>query len=172
MIIAKVMKKLLLVFAFVVGVAHTSSAQSDFSLISKFLNSVVNQDASSMMDVLHPDCYGDVNKLMMQSEVLGLTGWELVAAITDENGYTSYTSYIAAMSVSDEALLTEAISYEDRQRLIAPIGCVFAYESLYVVNDGGRKYVRCNADLLSIRDVEQELRRVGKYLPAKYYEER
>lgn len=169
MIITKVMKKLLLVFAFVVGVAHTSSAQSDFSLISQFLDSVVNQDASSMMDVLHPDCYGDVNKLMMQSEILDLTGWELVAAITDENGYTSY---IAAMSVSDEALLSDAISYEERQSLIAPIGCVFAYEVLYVVNDGGRKYVRCNADLLSISYTEQKLRKVGKYLPAKYYEER
>jgi hypothetical protein len=162
------MKKLLLVLAFVTGVAHTSSAQSDYSVVSTFVNSAISQDAESMLNVMHPDNYDDIDDVMRRSQIFDFQCWELVGVINTEYG----ARYIVAMYPSEEALLSGVLS-DDKQRLyVTPSGAIFCYEVLYVVNEGGRKYIVCNGDLMTIGETEQALRTVGKSVPSKYYVDR
>jgi hypothetical protein len=159
------MKKLIVVFLLIVGFGQKSQAQTDYSLISKFLNSVVNQDVNAMMEVLHSDCYGDIDKLLAQSENLKFHKWEMVGSHGN-----SPVSYIVAMKVGDEVQYTENLPDEVRMLYISPSGHCFLYEAFYVISENGRKYIRTNADMLSMTHAEQLLRRSGKTIPSKYYE--
>ncbi len=160
------MKKLIVVFLLFVGFGQMSQAQSDYSVISKFLNSVVNQDVNAMMEVLHYDCYGDIDKLLAQSEMLKFRKWEMVGS----HGSDGHVSYIVAMEVGDGVQYSEIFSDEDRMLYISPSGHCFLYEAFYVISENGRKYVFTNADMLNMTYAEQLLRRNGKTIPSKYYE--
>lgn len=164
------MKKLLIVLAFVFGVGHSASAQTDYSLISRFLNSVVNQDVNEMMDVLAPRCYDDINEIIVASETLGFKQWQLIGNVTFENGAVSYIAAVYVGDVVNQKVQDFFGGGNDYQRYISPSGHVFLYEVLSIYNDNGRKCVWCNGDFLSIMEVEKMLRMSGKSLPSNFYE--
>lgn len=160
------MKKLIILFAFVFGVGYTASAQSDYILISRFMDSVVNQDADEMMDVLHPDCYKEINKLMVQSSKLKFERWNLAGSYTLSNGSTSY---IIGITLGEKSPTWDFFGGESCFDFLSPSGNVFVYEVLYVVTNGNRKYVYTNADMLMFEEVENLMNKAGKTLPATYY---
>lgn len=158
------MKKILFTMFLLLGMAQVSNAQSgetDYSVISKFLNAVVAQDVEVLTDVLHPDSYDEIDKLIGQSEVLGFRKWEIVGKRYYEDGTPSY---IVAMGFENK-------NYEGLdQAYLSPSGHIFLYECFTVVTLGDSKCIVTNADPLSVSRVEGFLRKNGKMLPNKYYE--
>lgn len=146
------------------GMSQTINAQSketDFSVISKFMNAVVAQDVDVLTDVLHPDSYDEIDKLIGQSEIAGFIKWEIVGKRYYEDGTPSY---IVAMEIKNKYLEELDKAY------LSPSGHIFLYECFVVVTLGDRKCIATNADLLSVSRVEGFLRKNGKMLPNKYYE--
>ena len=147
------------------GMAQVSNAQSDetdYSVISKFMNAIVAQDVDVLTDVLHPNCYGEIDKLIRQSENLGFKRWEIVGKRYDEEGV--HPSYIIAMEIENRYVEWLEEAY------LSLSGHVFLYEVFCIVDLNGTKCVGTNADLLSVSRVEGYLRKNGKMLPNKYYE--
>lgn len=162
------MKKILAVIALCLGLAYSANAQSDAALVSKFLDAVVQKDAVTLMEIVNSDTQSDVDKLLAQSEILQFTGWNFVYASNTEDG----TRFIAAfnLGISPDEITEEQMDYERKRAIITPSGHIFGYEYLCVVEENGRKCIGCNADIPTIVDVEAALRKIGKYLPSKYYE--
>ena len=159
------MKKILFTVFLLLGMVQVSNAQSDvtdYSVISKFMNAVVAQDVNVLTDVLHPDSYDEIDKLIGQSEILGFRKWEIVGKRYYEDGPPSY---IVAVEF-DTNRLEEGF---DRSYL-SPSGHLFLYECFVVVTIGDTKCIMTNADPLSVVRVEGFLRKNGKMLPNKYYE--
>lgn len=161
------MKKLFIVLVFALGVGHSASAQSDFSLISSFMNSVVNQDVNAMMEVLHPDCYDEIEQLMTQSQELDFKSWTMVGSVTYDNGFVSY---IVAAYIGDDSPAAYNFFGEEAGYYVSPSGHVFLYEEFVVLTHNGKKYIYTNADMLDMAYAEQILRRGGKTIPSSYYQ--
>lgn len=166
------MKKFLLSLLMCFGAVQISMAQTDTELVTKFLNAVVEKDVPTLLDVLHPDYHHEVDKLIAQCDLLKFQNWDFVHAknITTYEG-RSATEYLVAMEVGVQPIeITEdVLDYSTRQLILTPSGHIFLYEVLYVATDNGRKYVFCNADVLSIIRAEQLMRENGKQLHSKYY---
>lgn len=144
-----------------VQLSNAQSNETDYSVISKFMNAVVAQDVDVLTDVLHPDSYNEIDRLIEQSEVLGFRKWEIVGKRYYEDGTPSY---IVAMKFENKY-------YEGLdQAYLSPSGHIFLYECFAVVTLGDSKCIATNADPLSVSRVEGFLRKNGKMLPNKYYE--
>lgn len=158
------MKKIFFTVFLLLGMAQVSNAQSDetdYSVISKFLNAVVAQDVEVLMDVLHPDYYSQIEELIGASEILGFKRWELVGKRYYEDGTPSY---IVAMEFENKYF--EGLD----QAYLSPSGHIFLYERFRIVTLGDKKCIETNADPLAVSRVEGFLRKNGKMLPNKYYE--
>lgn len=163
-----VMKKILLTLALCFGICTAANAQSDAAIIGKFLDAIVQKDVVTLMEVSHSYTHKDIDKLIAQSEMLQFQNWNYVHAynLDGENRYiVAFSIGLDPYSISEDIL-----SYESRKSIITPSGHILAYEMLGIQMENGKKRVRCNADILSITDVERILRKSGKYLPSKYYE--
>lgn len=125
------MKKLFLALIFCLGVAQVSNAQSDYSLISRFINGVINNDIDTLIETLDPDCYDDIDKLLAQNSALGFGNWQVVA--TDYGD--GFTRYVVAVECNNlYSLSEEEFPHYNRIALISPSGHCFLYESLCVMN--------------------------------------
>ena len=166
------MKKFLLSLLLCFGAVQISTAQLDAELVAQFLNAVVEKDVPTLLDVLHPDYSQEVDKLIAQCDFLKFQNWNFVHAknITTYEG-RSATEYLVAMKVGLQPIeiTDDVLDYSTRQLILTPSGHIFLYEVLYVATDNGRKYVFCNADVLSIIRAEQLMRENGKQLHSKYY---
>ena len=143
-------------------VSNSQSNQTDYSVISKFMNAVVAQDVEVLIDVLHPDYYSQIEELIGASEILGFRKWEIVGKRYYEDGTPSY---IVAVEFDTNRLMEGF----DRSYL-SPSGHLFLYERFRIVTLGDKKCVETNGDPLSVSRVEGYLRKNGKMLPNKYYE--
>ena len=165
------MKKLLLSLILCFGAVQISSAQTNADLVAKFLNGVVKKDVVTLIDVMHPECHKDIDKLVAQCDLLKFRSWNYLHAVNITNNGCSATQYLVAVQIGlDPYNISESVmSHENKSLYLSPSGHVFLYEVLGVVTENGRKYVVCNADFLSIPRVEKWLRENGRQLPAKYY---
>ena len=157
------MKKLFVALFVLFSFMQTANAQqkqeTDYSVISKFLNAVISQDVNTLTDVLHYERYKEIDDLIKQSEMFGFKNWQIVGKRYYEDGTPSY---IVAMSVENRHV-------EGCDGYISPSKHVFLYERFIVTTEGNRKYIDTNADMMTIVDVERFLRENGTTLPNYFY---
>ena len=157
----KLFVALFVLFSFTQTINAQQNQETDYSVISKFLNAVISQDVNTLTDVLHYKRYNEINKLIYHSEMFGFKGWQIVGKRYYEDGTPSY---IVAMSVENRHIEIEGID-----GYISPSKHLFLYERFIVTTEGNRKYIDTNADMMTIVDVERFLRENGTTLPNKFY---
>lgn len=157
------MKKLLLMLALCLGIAHVSYAQDANTCLNKFIDAFERRDAAAMMGMLHPSRQQEIATFIAIAN--GLNAHYEETLIKDT--YDGWTSILVAMKTSD--FIHEDVLPQNQQSIyISPTRYCFVTFSIKQENDG-HYYIHANEALVPVERVHDAMAKYGLSLPAKYY---
>lgn len=158
------MKKLLVSLLFCFGIACCSFAQTANQYAAQFATAVVNKDATTMSEMMHPRRIHEVSTFLGLSDMLNLQFYEWLLAV---NSGEATSTYVMAMSTSDY-ISEQALSAENQKTYITPSRhCFLCFDVKY---ENGRYYIYANEALTPIARMVSFMMRYDQQFPTKYYQ--